>query len=427
MPLPPDLVKEYSARTPASRALYHRFVAALPGGETRSVTFYSPYPLVLERGQGAHVVDADGNEYLDVLNNYTALVHGHAAPPIVRAAAAAMAEGTVFPAPTRHQLELAEAIVMRFPAVELVRFTNSGTEASLLALRLARRATGRRGLVMFEGGYHGTAPEFVDDEPDTRRVPYNDLNAVRAAVNERTAAVFVEPFLGSGGVIPARDGFLAGIEAIAASAGALVVLDEVQSLRSHLPGVHGEQGLHPDLITLGKIIGGGFPVGAVGGRGDLMSLTAANRPGAMMHSGTFNGNSVTAAAGLASLRLLDASAIATLNRRAAFLAGRISEAGHRSDLNVAITRYGSIMQVHLKPGERSITAASLHLALLLEGVYAAPRGMLNLSTALTDADLERVASGYASAFQRLSLAPVASADRSALGRAVGAAMRKGQP
>jgi glutamate-1-semialdehyde 2,1-aminomutase len=402
-----ELIAAYVARTPRSGAAYERFRKVLPGGDTRSVTYYPPYPVVVVRGEGARILDLDGNEYVDVLNNYTSLVHGHAAPAIVDAVETALKAGSAHGAPTEHLLALAELIVSRYPAAQLVRFTNSGTEAAMLALRLARHATGRRRFVMFEGGYHGTSPEFADPGPEVVRVPYNDVGALRAAVDESIAAVFAEPFLGSGGVVPATDGFLREVEQTAHSARALFVLDEVQSLRTAYAGVHTLLGLQPDLILMGKIIGGGFPVGALGGSTQLMGLTAADRPGGLKHSGTFNGNPVTTAAGLASMKLLDAPAIELLNQRADLLANRIEASGRARNLPVVVTRHGSIVQVHFSKSaptaaaavqrEPASAVAALHTSLLLHGVFAAPRGMLNMSTALTDSDLNRVSAAYDSA------------------------------
>lgn len=402
------ILNTFVNKTPASRRLASRLRAVMPGGETRSVTFYRPYPVVLERGEGAEVIDIDGNRYLDVLNNYTALVHGHAFGPVVEAAAAALARGSVFPSPTHAQLDLAEAICDRYPAIESVRFTNSGTEASLLALRIARRATGRDRFLVFEGGYHGTAPEFADASLSRRTVPYNDLSAAEAALDGSIAAVFVEPFLGSAGVVPAERSFLVGLARATRAAGAVLVLDEVQALRNNFHGAHSVLGIEPDLMTIGKIIGGGFPVGAVGGRDRLMQLTAADQPGALRHSGTFNGNPVTAAAGLAALTHLTTDAIDRLNSRAEGLAGAIAVTCSELGLRAAVTRAGSILQVHLlndgAPDSFSGAAdlqtatapdqALLHIALLNHGVYTAPRGMLNLSTSLTDANLDRVLEGY---------------------------------
>ncbi len=405
------LAAEYAARTPGSADHYRQACGYLPGGETRSVTLYQPYPVVLAEGCGALVRDIDGNEYVDVLNNYTALVHGHGFGPVVEAVAAALPTGTVFPAPHPAQLRLAAMLTGRYPAVQRVRFTNSGTEAALLALRIARAATGRRRIVTFTGGYHGGVPEIIDGGPDTVRVRYNDADQAEAAIDGSVAAVFAEPFLGSGGVIPAAPGFLGRIADRARQAGAVFVLDEVQSLRNAPNGTHAALGLEPDLLLMGKIIGGGFPVGAVGGPAALMDLTSAARPGGLTCSGTFNGNLVTMTAGAVALAALDGPAIAELTGRAHELARRIGAAAARAGMPVSITRAGSILHVHL--AERAPACAeeaeavpaawtsALHLALLLEGIYAAPRGTLNLSTAIGDDLLARIADGYARAFGRI--------------------------
>jgi glutamate-1-semialdehyde 2,1-aminomutase len=404
-------IEEYKARTPASRTYFDQFCRHLPGGETRSVTHYDPYPVVLVEGHGALVRDVDGNEYIDVLNNYTSLVHGHGFGPITEAVQAVLPKGTVFPAPTDALLELASMLTGRYPAAGRVRFTNSGTEASLLATRIVRAATGRRRIVIFGGGYHGSIPEFLDGGGQAATVPYNDFNQAEAAIDSSVAAVFAEPFLGSGGVIPAAPGFLRAIEDRAHAVGSLFVLDEVQSLRNALQGTHTELGLEPDLLVMGKVIGGGLPVGAVGGEASLMDLTSARAGGRLSHSGTFNGNIVTMRAGAASLRALDELAISQLNRRAAWLSEEIGAAARRVGIPASVTRAGSIMQVHLveqPPGTheaaRAVPAAwvsQLHLALLLEGVYAAPRGMLNLSTALDDNQLAEVVAAYGKAFARV--------------------------
>jgi len=404
-------VDEYMAKTPVSRAYFDQFCRYLPGGETRSVTHYEPYPVMLSEGHGALVCDMDGNEYIDVLNNYTSLVHGHSFEPISNAVLYALSNGTVLPAPTEALLELASMLTSRYPAVERVRFTNSGTEASLLATRIARAATGRQRIVMFSGGYHGSIPEFLDGGAQVACVSYNDLDQTHVAIDSSVAAVFAEPFLGSGGVIPATPAFLRAIEDRARSVGSLFVLDEVQSLRNAPQGTHTELGLEPDLLLMGKVIGGGFPVGAVGGKASLMALTSARGDRHIAHSGTFNGNVVTMRAGAASLRALDELAISQLNGRGALLSEAIETAARRVGIPASVTRAGSILQVHLTD-ERPATyqAASavpsawvsqLHLALLLEGVYAAPRGMLNLSTVLDDSRLFEVVAAYERAFARV--------------------------
>ena len=375
----------------------------MPAGETRSITFYPPYPVSLVRGDGCRVWDVDGNEYVDVLNNYTSLVHGHAHPVVTHAIQAAAADGTAFPAPSTEQAVLAELLISRYPAVERVRFTNSGTESALLALRIARRATGRRKVVLFEGGYHGTAPGFTEPDPDVIRLPYNDPASLDAFVDHEVAAVFVEPFLGSGGVISATAKFLREIRSVTTSRGAVFVLDEVQSLRNHPNGTHAAEKVTPDLVLMGKIIGGGLPVGALGGQAELLDLTAADREGSLTHSGTFNGNRVTVAAGLAAMSQLDERSIQRLNELGERTAGGILDVAAAHDFPVAVTRAGSILQVHagthdpMSPGPPGIQGA-IHIALLLEGVYAAPRGMLNLSTVIDERAVDLVIDGYARAF-----------------------------
>ena len=233
------------------------------------------------------------------------------------------------------------------------------------------------------------------------RAPWNDLAAVTALLgsDHDIAAVFAEPFLGAGGVRPAEPGFLAAVAALARDRGVLFVLDEVQGLRNGLGGEQGRLGLTPDLTLLGKIIGGGFPIGAVGGRADLLELTvAAMTPAYVAHAGTFNGHLAAAAAGMMTLRYLDGPAITRLNEAAAALAARIVAGATAAGVPAEVTRAGSIMNVHLNdPGQ----LADLHLALLLNGVYTTPRGMINLSTALSPGDLDDIAAAYATAFTQL--------------------------
>jgi glutamate-1-semialdehyde 2,1-aminomutase len=407
-----ELVREYRARTPGSKKAFRRASGVLPGGETRTVTYYAPYPVVLVEGHGSRLLDADGNTYVDLVNNYTALVHGNAYPPAVAAASAALADGSAFPSPHERQVELAELITGRVPGAELVRFTNSGTEAAVLAARLARHATGRTGFVVFEGAYHGSSP-LPADGSDVVTVAYNDIDAVREVLTDDVAAVFAEPFLGASGVIPGRPEFLRSVADLAADRGALFVLDEVQSLRNGIGGEQSLLGMCPDITLMGKLIGGGLPIGAVGGSAELMGRTAASREGHLHHSGTYNGNPAAAAAGAATLRDLDGAAIDRLGRDAARLADSITDAGARAGLPVSVTRAGSILNVHFaatppQDAEQAAAAAcspllaALHLALLIEGTYTTPRGMINLSTALDEDDLTRTAAAYGKAFQRLA-------------------------
>ncbi len=400
----------YAARRPGSRAAYARARRWLPGGETRSVTHYGPFPAAILRGHGATLTDADGLEYVDLVNNYTSLVHGNAHPRIVEAIRSTVGDGSAFAAVHPTQLDLAEEIAERVESIELVRFTNSGSEASALAARIGRHATGRRTLIVATGGYHGGVPPFSDaDEPDVIQVPYGDDAALEAALTPDVAAVFLEPFLGAGGVVPAPEGYLAAAQLAAHRVGALFVLDEVQALRNHPRGTQGALGLSPDLTLMAKIIGGGLAIGAVGGRSGLLELTAATRPGHLSHAGTFNGHVAAASAGLESLRLLDAAAIATLNDRAETLAESVAREATTAGASAVMTRAGSILNLHPVVDGETVTdtgaygqwRSALHLALMDLGIYTTPRGMINLSTALTDADMSRVAEAYAEALTKV--------------------------
>jgi glutamate-1-semialdehyde 2,1-aminomutase len=357
------LVRAYRERTPRSAAAFEAARRVLPGGETRAVTSYPPYPVIITEGHGARLTDADGHVYLDLVNNYTAMVHGSAFAPVTEAVAGLLPQGFAFASPHPYQIALAELLAARVPSVQRVRFTNSGTEAALLAARIVARATGRRRLLMFDGAYHGSATLFLPGSPDVVRAPWNDLAAVAGLPRDRDV---------------------------------LFVLDEVQGLRNGFGGEQGRLGLTPDLTLLGKIIGGGFPIGAVGGRADLLELTvAALTPGYVTHAGTFNGHLAAAVAGTMTLRHLDAAAISRLNDAAAALADQIVAGAAAAGVPAEVTRAGSIMNVHLdSPGR----LADLHLALLLNGVYTTPRGMINLSTALSPHDLDDIAAAYSTAF-----------------------------
>lgn len=405
------LIQEFEARTPRSRRVADRARRVLPGGETRSITFYAPYPASIAEAAGAVVTDVDGNSYLDVLNNYTSLVHGHAFAPIVEAAKVAAGEGVVYPAPHEAQLDLAEHLIGRHSVAEQIRFTNSGTEATLLAMRTAQAVTGRGHFVLFEGGYHGSAPLISGSHPQVTRVPFNDPSAVAKVLDETIAAVFFEPCLGVGGVIPAEREFVQQLRSMTERAGALLVVDEVQTLRASYGGATELYGVDADLVIMGKLIGGGYPTGALGGRASHLRVLDQATPGAIQHSGTFNGHLVSARAGIVALENLTQSAITRMNESAQKLADRIEAAGRASAIPTLVTRFGSMLHVHLQeraPGNAgqvtsdATDVAALHLALLLEGVFPAPRGLVALSTVLTDDQLDSVALGYERAFARIT-------------------------
>ena len=405
-----EMLDEYESRRPQSQKVFAWARKHLPGGQTRSVTHFDPFPVVLDQGHGYMLRDVDGIEYIDVLNNYTSLVHGNAYGPVRSAVSKVLEAGTAFAAIHTGQIDLARNLEDRLASIDVIRFTNSGSEASALAARIARRFTNRDEVVVAEGGYHGAVPPFSDNDSAIVRVPYNDIDALEAVLSERTAAVFLEPFQGAGGVIVGQQAYLQAAEVAARNYGALFVLDEVQSLRNAPGGAQEELGLKPDITLLGKVIGGGFPIGAVSGRGEVLEVTSPYQAQPLAHAGTFNGHLASVTAGAITLDHLDSHNIGSMNYRAQRLANLIERGGGQAGLSISVTRSGSIMNVYR--GEAPTNAAeaasdskfhvALHLALLLEGVYSATRGMLNASTVMSDEVIDEIGHRYAKAFTRIA-------------------------
>jgi glutamate-1-semialdehyde 2,1-aminomutase len=393
----------FRERTP--RSADHAAAAArvMPGGDTRAAGHHPPYQLTLVRGEGPWLTDLDGHRYLDLIGNFTSLVHGNAYPPIIAAARRAMEDGTNWPARNVHAVALAEEIVARVPSVEQLRFTNSGSEATMVAIEIARVATGRRLVLMARYGYHGSAPHFEvgthgHEGPETLVATFGDAAEFAAILAERgdeIAAVILEPVMGSGGLLAASRDFLVSVQEAAQAAGSLLVLDEVITLRLSTGGAQQVLGVRPDLTAMGKIIGGGFPVGAVGGREELLALCDPSRP-RLFHSGTFNGNPVTTAAGLVSLQHLDQAQIDRMAARAASLEDVLAKAAADAGLALSVRRAGSMLQLFFSPAPPAATPlrtdgdliTAFHLAALNHGVFLAPRGLLALSTVLDDGLLE---------------------------------------
>jgi glutamate-1-semialdehyde 2,1-aminomutase len=306
-----------------SRELYDRALSVLPGGVNSPVRAVQPYPAFVERGDGGHVIDVDGNRYIDYVMGYGPLLFGHDLPEPVRARVqSTFAEGPMYGAPTEVEVELAEFVTRHVPSVEMVRFVNSGTEATVSAVRLARDHTGREKIVVMQGGYHGAQEStLVEGGPDgahpsspgipesfaehTIPVPFNDeavIQAVFEAHGGDIAAVLAEPILGNTGIVMPRDGYHATLRDLCTDHGALLVFDEViTGFRvGGLSCAQGRFGVEPDVTTFGKIVGGGFPVGAIGGRADVIESFTPS--GEVFQSGTFSGHPVTMAAGLETLR-----------------------------------------------------------------------------------------------------------------------------
>jgi glutamate-1-semialdehyde 2,1-aminomutase len=396
---------EYLRLTAGSRTLFQRSVGSLPGGNTRTTIHQDPYPVYVVRGEGCRVTDVDGVERIDFINNYTSLVLGHCHPRVVEAVRRQVGTLMSVAAPSELEVELAETIRGRLPSVELVRFANSGTEATMLALRGARAFTGRSTIATFAAGYHGShdyaaaipavagvpagGPGIPEAVARTVVVaPYDDVEGTRAALEphlEDLAAVIVEPVLGAGGVIPASTAFLSYLRELTRDAGALLVFDEVIAFRLGYHGAQGRLGVTPDLTTLGKIVGGGLPVGAFGGRAEVMELFDPRSPNRIPHGGTFNANPLTAAAGLATLAEMTPDRYEQLEALAIDLVARVEGLMAEAGVEGHVTRAGSLFNLHF--ADAGLTP-ELHLALLTHGVLLTPRGMGCLSTPMTSAEIE---------------------------------------
>jgi glutamate-1-semialdehyde 2,1-aminomutase len=413
----PTTEERFTDVTQASRELWARATHSLPGGNTRTTIFHDPYPVYLERGEGCRVVDIDGVERVDFINNYTSLVLGHCHPRVVDAVQRQAARLASAAGPNELEVEMAERLKERLPSIELVRFTNSGTEATMQAMRAARAFTGRNVLATFAGAYHGThdyassipavpgpagGPGIPPGVAESVVVaPYNDADATLAVLEphlEDLAAIVVEPVLGAGGVVPAREDFLRFLRELSDETGALLVLDEVIAFRIGYHGAQGRYGIRPDLTTLGKIIGGGLPVGAFGGREDVMVLFDPRSDGALSHGGTFNANPLTMAAGLATLTELTPEALDRLEALTVELKAGLESLFAAAGISARITRAGSLFNVHFTDtpvmthadvlaGDRALQR-QLHLALLGNGILFTPRGMGCLSTPMTRAEVE---------------------------------------
>lgn len=409
-----DAEARYVAANPESHRLHRERTRFMPGGNTRTTIHQPPFPLTIVRGDGARLVDADGHEYVDFLGEYTAGLYGHSNSVIVDAIRSALADGFVLGAPNQHEGVLAEAICERFPSIELVRFCNSGTEANLLALSLCRAVTGRAGVLVFSGAYHGGILLFADGvsplNPPYRWVigEYNDADAAGRLVEEHAhelAAVIVEPLQGAAGVIAGDPAFLRALREATRAHDVLLVFDEVMTARLSRGGMQQLLEIEPDLTTLAKFVGGGLPFGALGGRADLMGRFDPSQPDALQHGGTFNNDVLTMAAGAAGLTevLVDAELL-RLNALGDRLRARLNAFAAESGRSFCATGYGSLVGMHFTAGpvgsDRDVPEANelrglLHLHMLERGFSYGRRGFIALSLPLDDADID----GFATAVE----------------------------
>jgi glutamate-1-semialdehyde 2,1-aminomutase len=403
-----DAQDGYADARPVSANWAARARQVLPGGNTRSVLHFDPFPFRVERAEGRYLYDVDRHRYVDLLGNYTAGLLGHSPEAIKQAVRTALDDGWSFGSTHPNEVLLAELISGRFPSIDTVRFTNSGTEANLMALALATFHTGRRKILAFSDGYHGGVltfghgSEVVNVPHDFVMASYNDPASVEAVFDEHgsaLAAVLVEPLQGSAGCLPGDPSFLELLRDLCDRHGTLLVFDEVMTSRLSPGGAQQLLGIAPDLTTLGKYLAGGFSFGAFGGRRDLMAHFDATAGGALGHAGTFNNNVVSMAAGVAALtHVLTPDVLDETNTRGNRLRQRLTDVFDAHGLPMCVTGTGSLLNIHATPGPVRSTAdladaddrlkALLFFAALDAGYYFARRGLIALSIEITDDDID---------------------------------------
>ncbi len=410
-----DAIGRFTAKRPKTAALHARAVKVMPGGNTRTILYTAPFPIRAESAKGSEITDIDGNSYLDLVGEYSAGIYGHSHLRIKAAVAEALETGINLGAHHRREVEFAEAVTRRFN-LDLVRFTNSGTEANMMALAAARCFTGRAKIMPMHGGYHGGTLYFshgaspVNAPFECVLGHFNDVEKTLKLIARDAgdlAAVIVEPMLGSGGCIPAEPEFLAALREETAKRGIVLIFDEVMTSRLHPSGLSAQLGIQPDLKTLGKYIGGGMSFGAFGGSSAIMEQFDPSKPNALPHAGTFNNNTLTMTAGLAGLtEVFTPEACVELNARGDHLREALNDLFMGYQVRMRATGMGSMLTLHPVAGEICSPAdlakadtrlkRLLFLDLLDQGIYAAERGFMALSLMVTDADCARVVAGVES-------------------------------
>jgi glutamate-1-semialdehyde 2,1-aminomutase len=406
-----QLEEVYRGRTARSAEAMARARRYMVRGLTRGWGYHRPYPLVARRGEGPYLIDLDDNRYVDLANNGLSLIHGHAFPPVVEALRAAAGRGSGWLVPSEEQIEFAQMLCERIAVFERVRFTNSGTESGMLAMKVARASTGRPAVLKSIDGFHGSFDDLevglYDRPEEPGRVylaPFGDAEAFEQKLEEHgdeIAAVVLEPLLFSGLVTKAPAGFLRRVQEAAQRAGALFVLDDCLMLRLAYGGSAELYGLQPDLTFLGKFIGGGLPMGVLGGRAEVMDVLDPHREQPLYHGGSFNGNLLSSVTGRVSLERLDVATIAAMDARAAELRAALEAGAAELGLPLSTVAEGSIMGIyvtdslarhdgHFMAGEAT---QLLHLAALTRGVFIGPGGEIALSSVVSGEALELARTG----------------------------------
>lgn len=423
-----EAMANFVAKRPKTAALHERAKAVMPGGNTRTVLYSAPFPIRAERAEGCTIWDVDGHSYLDLVGEYSAGIYGHSNPRIHKAVNDALAQGLNMGAHHTREVIFAEAVTSRFD-LDLVRFTNSGTEANMMALAAARCFTGRKKIMPMEGGYHGGTLYFshgaspVNAPFDCVLARFNDIEKTRALIVQHAddlAAVILEPMLGGGGCLPAAPEFLAMLREETARRGIVLVFDEVMSSRLHPKGLSAKYGIQPDIKTLGKYIGGGMSFGAFGGSHAIMEQFDPSRPNALPHAGTFNNNTLTMTAGHAGLtEIFTAEACVALNERGEELRRAINDLCMGYQAAFQATGVGSMITLHpiagsiVKPEDADRADKRLkrllYLYLLDQGIYIAERGFMALSLVVSAVDRQRLLDALESFIKRYRHLLVASA------------------
>lgn len=410
-----DAEARYRAANPESARLSGEAHQHLPGGNTRTTVHFSPFPLYIASGKGSELTDVDGHRYADFVNEYTAGVFGHSNRLIADTISETIAQGLNFGAPTEHEVKLSSELRRRFPAMELLRFCNSGTEANLLAMATARAVTGKDAVLIFNGAYHGSIFYFNHGaSPLNMPIPvivstFNDAGRATADIAShaaRLAAVIVEPMQGGAGALPATAEFIRAVREASERHGVLMIMDEVMTSRTYFGGMQAHFGIVPDLVTLGKYVAGGLTIGAFGGRSDVMRRFDPSKPGAFPHGGTFNNNVLAMAAGHVALtRILTREATDRMNALGDRLRERLNGLASKHGLPLAVTGFGSIFGIHFHEGtirniddldageagrEREIADLKklYHLDMIESGIYISRRIMGNLSLETSEAECD---------------------------------------
>jgi len=417
------MFEEYVSKTPKSKVLYERAKKVIPAGVSYGIRYFEPYPFYTAKANGSKLYDVDGNEYIDFWLGHTALILGHSPPAVVKAVNRQLENGTHYGTSHEREIELAEQVAKMVPSAEMVRFTNSGTEANMYATRIARTYRSRSKIAKFEGGWHGgydalhVSVKYPFNIPesagltagalqDTIVLPFNDLEGVKEKLkNEEVASIVIEPVLGAGGGIPAEKEFLKGLREFCDEKEILLIFDEViTGFRLAPGGAQQYYGVTADITVFGKILGGGFPIGAFCGPRKIMERLDSHlyeRPHYSFHGGTFTANPIAMTAGLATLKILeDGRLINSLTRLGDRIRGQLREIFEADDMDVQVVGDSSLFNIHFTKEDMKDANAvfradkkklvDYNLKLITNGVFFLPTHTGALSTAHSEADIEKL-------------------------------------